>query len=118
MCTKVYSVPYEYRMTVGYEVGHTRKGLFKLKGSPYVVNEFQLLSSDKRAVVEGQREVCCQSGYVAQPQFEKSHFDQDQLIVLTELNETYNNSDQATRDKSRTMLIYIVRSINRTRMDY
>lgn len=49
---------------------------------PYVVDEFQLLSRNERAVVEGQREVRGQSGNVAQPQFEKSHFDENQLIVL------------------------------------
>lgn len=54
----------------------------------YVVNEFQLLSCDERAVVEGQRKVRGQPGYIAQPKFEKSHFDEYQLIILTQVYET------------------------------
>lgn len=56
----------------------------------YVVDKFQLLSRDERAVVEGEREFRGQSGHVAQPQFEKSHLYQNQLIVLTEVHETYH----------------------------
>lgn len=55
----------------------------------YVINKFQLLSRDERAIVKGQRKVCGQSGNVAQPQFEKSHFYEDQLIILAEVYETY-----------------------------
>lgn len=57
-----------------------------------------MLSRDERAVIEGERKVRGQSGHVAQPQFEKSHLYQDQLIVLAEIYETCKTNNDTVKN--------------------
>lgn len=55
----------------------------------YIVHEVHLLTGDVGAISKGKRGIWCKSCYVTQPDLKEANLDEDQLIILTQVTETW-----------------------------
>lgn len=59
----------------------------------YIIHEVHLLAGDVGAIGEGEWGIWCKSCHMTQPDFEEANFDEDQLVVLTQVTETYKKKE-------------------------
>lgn len=61
----------------------------------YIVHEVHLLTGDVGAISKGKRGIWCKSCYMTQPDLKEANLDEDQLIILTQVTETWKECSLA-----------------------